>query len=566
MEFDPQALLRIFVADADEHLTAMEQALVALERRPDDDEVKRELFRRAHSLKGDASCVGLEHVTKVAHELENLLERIHDDTVPVSERVITLLLGAVDRLSEMVAAAAAGRSVHTWSYSGLIAEIGRVIERHSRDTQSPGDASPEPSPAVENRGDEGAAASRRMRTLRVDIDKLDRMLNLTGEILIARGRARGVIDELGGAVGERIREVLDEADGLYTELQDLVMKARMVAIGPVFRQHFRTVRDVAASCGKVARLVVQGADVEVDTAVVEQLREPLIHLIRNAVDHGIELPEIREAMGKEPCGVITLRARHRTGFILIEVSDDGAGLERDRIASIARGSGLIDDPDKLSDVEISQLIFEPGLSTAAQVTELSGRGLGMDIVRRQVQALRGSVSVTSESGRGTTMTLRVPLTLAIIDGFEVGVADGTYIIPMDSVVECVDLPPAERGRARGVLQRRGRALPYMRLRSVLGVAGEPESRECVVVVRDQQREIGLAVDMLRGEGQTVIKPLGELFRAAPGLAGAAILGSGRIALILDIPALFEEVPWRALPGRSRSCGSRGSGKQPGPHG
>lgn len=321
------------------------------------------------------------------------------------------------------------------------------------------------------------------------------------------------------------------------------MKARMVPVGPLFQQQLRLVRDLARQQGKQVQLLVEGAEVEVDTAIVEHIRDPLTHLIRNAVDHGIERPELRAGRGKPAAGRLLLRAFHEGGSIAVQVSDDGAGLDRARIAAKAKALGLAVDPGDA----LLRLVLEPGFSTSEQVTQVSGRGVGLDVVRRNVEALHGSVSVESPAGRGTTITLRLPLTLAIVQGFRVGVGDDTFILPLDSVVECLDLPAeaAGAGEATGVVGLRGRPLPYLRLRRHLGVPGDAPAREAVVVVRHGEASAGIAVDRLLGESQTVIKPLGRPFHGVPGISGSSVLGDGRVALILDVAGLLRETLRRA---------------------
>jgi two-component system, chemotaxis family, sensor kinase CheA len=280
---------------------------------------------------------------------------------------------------------------------------------------------------------------------------------------------------------------------------------------------------------------------------VEAIRDPLTHMVRNAVDHGLEEPEVRRRRGKDPCGRIVLRAFHEAGTIVIQVVDDGVGLPRARIAERAQALGLVPDASQVTDEEIGRLIFEPGLSTSESVTEVSGRGVGMDVVRRNVEALRGSVSVESREGAGTSVTLRLPLTLAIIQGFNVGVAGETYILPLEAVVECVELPAGERGGAdgTGVVALRGRPLPYVRLREVFHVEGRPPQRENVVVVQHGPLTAGVAVDTLQGESLAVLKPLGRMFLGLPGISGSTILGDGKVALILDVAGLLRQTLKRA---------------------
>jgi two-component system chemotaxis sensor kinase CheA len=335
-----------------------------------------------------------------------------------------------------------------------------------------------------------------------------------------------------------------DTDRLFLDLQEQIMEARLVPLGPIFRRYQRTVRDLGVTLGKEVALVVEGDEVEVDMTVVEHMRDPLTHMIRNALDHGIEHPEVRALAGKDACGVITLRARRESGSILIQIEDDGGGLDRDRIRQVATSRGF--DVSRLRDADLTSLIFAPGFSTAEAVTDLSGRGVGMEVVRRNVDLLRGTITVESEPHRGTTVSIRVPLTLAIIDGFQVGAGDQTYVVPLDAIVECMELPTSARhhGSADGVLNVRGQAVPLLHLGALFGGTSAGARRENVVVVKHDDRLAGLAVDALLGQSQTVVKPLSKMFRGLSGIAGSTILGSGRVALILDVPALLREATLR----------------------
>jgi two-component system, chemotaxis family, sensor kinase CheA len=533
MDIDLEVVTELFLEESAEGLAGMEEALLALESSPADDEAVGTLFRVSHTIKGNASSLGFTGVAEFTHVLEDVLDDLRRKRRAADGALVSALLEAVDALKVLIPAAAKGDH-------GLSGERRALLER-LRSSQAPGDARPrDPGTGVKK---EAARADRdRDRTLRVDIGKLDRMLTLSGELAIAHERLRQMLGPSAAADSDLV-EAHAEAEQLGHELQELVMKARMVSLSPLFRQYGRTVRDVSTTQGKLARLVVEGEDVEVDTAVAEHIRDPITHMIRNAVDHGIEPPDVREKKGKDPCGLVSLRARRGTGGIVIEIADDGAGLDRDRITSQARARGLVADAGTPPQAELDRLVFEPGFSTADAVTELSGRGIGLDVVRRSIEALRGSVEIESQEDRGTTITLRFPLTLAHIRGLMVGVADETLIIPLDSVVECLELPPDRGAEAAGcgVVNVRGKALPFVRLRRLLGLGEDPTESELVAVVRTGQEEAGLAVDTVLGEGQVVIKPLGQLFRKLPGIAGSTILGNGRVALILDVPSLFQKV-------------------------
>jgi len=382
----------------------------------------------------------------------------------------------------------------------------------------------------------------------MDVERLDRIVTLTAELSIARGRMTQFLMEAesSGASWDEALTQQREMDTLFHELQEEVMRVRMVPVGPLFRQHLRTVRDLARDQGKLALLELEGEDVTLDTAVLEALRDPLLHLLRNALDHGIETPAERRAAGKEECGRLRLRAVHDAGSVIVELSDDGRGMQRERIKERARELGLISASERLRDEEVDRLVFEPGFSTARTVTELSGRGVGMDVVRRDVEAMRGTVAVRSQEGQGTTMTLRLPLTLAVIQGFAMGVGDQVYVVPIELVQECLELPASQRtAEEAGMLSLRGQPVPFLRLRTVFGLGGTAPARENVVILRHPDGIVGLAVDHLQGDGQRVIRPLGRLFQDAPGISGSTILGDGRVGLILDTPSLVRRAIRRA---------------------
>ncbi|WP_242342583.1 chemotaxis protein CheA [Anaeromyxobacter terrae] len=543
---DRDLLVQTFLAEAEETFGRMEQALVALEARPGDEAILHALFRDAHTVKGGAALVGFDGVRELAHDLEDVLERLRGRSLGVTDALVTLLLRSVDVLRDSLGAAAAGAAEvppAALAFRRRLAAAAQAAGSDPGAPRSPDGTGRGAGDAYEPAGTSHASA----RTLRVDVTKLDRMLDLSGEIAVARGRLGELLEQRAGAGAEQLLEAHREADRLYQDLQELIMKARMVPIGPTFHPHARTVRDAATALAKRARLVVEGEDVEVDTAVIEHIRDPLTHMVRNALDHGIEPPDVRRARGKAPIGTVVLRAFHEAGSMVIQVSDDGAGLDRARIAARAVAQGLAPDAARVSDEEAARLVFEPGFSTADAVTELSGRGVGMDVVRRNVEALRGSVAIRSAPGAGTEITIRVPLTLAIIQGFKVGVAEETFVLPLDSVVECLELPVEESatGAPCGILNVRGAPLPYLRLRDHFALGGARPARENVVVVRHGAHTAGVAVDALHGECSTVVKPLGRMFAGVVGVSGSSILGNGRVALTLDVGGLLRETLRRA---------------------
>ncbi|MCQ9375633.1 chemotaxis protein CheA [Methyloversatilis sp. XJ19-13] len=377
------------------------------------------------------------------------------------------------------------------------------------------------------------------RSLRIDADKLDQLIELVGELVVASAGVQNISQSLGNGQLTEANEVLSR---LVDEVRDQALSLRMVQIGATFQRFQRVVRDVSQDLGKDIELVVSGAETELDKTVVERMGDPLMHLVRNAMDHGIESTETRLANGKSARARLMLDARHEAGSIVITVADDGGGLNRTKIFSKAVERGLVSADAQLSDREIDRLIFAPGFSTADQVSNLSGRGVGMDVVRRDIEALRGAVDIDTEPGQGTRIRIRLPLTLAIIDGFLVGIGSSSFVLPVSMIVECVELAGSERdmARSRGYLEMRGEVLPLLWLREVFDMRGSPSARrENVIVVQFGQTKAGIVVDQLMGEHQTVIRPLGKMFSTLRGVSGSTILGSGGIALILDVAGLMQ---------------------------
>jgi two-component system chemotaxis sensor kinase CheA len=547
MEIDNELLLNSFVAETAEGLAQMEQALLELESDPDDAELVNAVFRVVHTFKGNAAIFELKYALEFAHALEDLLDRMRAHELSCSADITDILLASKDVLRELTAGAAAGKDAATPRSKKLLLRIhGQLAAKpapknKTRKTKPSETVAVEPAVSPGEEASPGLAASSE-RTLRVDVQKLDRLLDLTGEIAIARGRTTRLLENRDELSIEELAEAHNTEAMLQAELQELVMKVRMVPVGPLFRQYQRTVRDLAKELGKSVNLLIEGDDIEVDTSVVEHLRDPLLHMIRNALDHGIELPDQRRKADKPAAGSITLRASHQSGSISVEVADDGAGLDRNRIIEAAKKREVPVDAAAMSDHEVYQLVFESGISTADRVSNLSGRGVGMDVVRRNVQALRGNVSINSHPGVGSTVHLRFPLTLAIIEGFAVEVGGNTYVIPLDHVIECVDLPAEERSArgGNGLISLRGEPLPYLDLGQHFGRTEEFQGRQSVIVVRNQSQLAGLVVDELHGETQTVIKPLGKFFEGLRWAVGSAILGNGKVALILDVSTLLQE--------------------------
>jgi two-component system chemotaxis sensor kinase CheA len=448
--------------------------------------------------------------TVTAHELESALQKQADAQTAASASASAP--AAAPRIGDVL--------VQQGSVAAPVVEAALEKQKRSRD-----------------------AKAQESQSIRVDADKLDHLINLVGELIIASAGANLISRKVRHAELQEAHSVLSS---LVEEVRDSALQLRMVKIGGTFSRFQRVVHDVSRELGKDIALVVSGEDTELDKTVVEKIGDPLTHLVRNAMDHGIDSPELRVQRGKPARGTVKLNAFHDSGSIVIEVSDDGGGLDRERILAKAVERGLVEPGRVLTDAETYGLIFEPGFSTAEKVTNLSGRGVGMDVVKRNITALRGSVSIASVPGQGTTVSVRLPLTLAIINGFQIGVGRSVFVVPLDVVDECIEFS-AETGHDYADL--RGEVLPFIRLRELFAIDGPTSPRPNIVVVKHAGLKFGLVVDTLLGEAQTVIKPLSKMFGQVQGISGSSILGSGDVALILDVPALAQRATHtpRSLP-------------------
>ncbi|MDK2595139.1 chemotaxis protein CheA [Pseudoalteromonas obscura] len=378
------------------------------------------------------------------------------------------------------------------------------------------------------------------KTLRVEALKLDRLIDQVGEMVITGARTNLLAHETGN---ETLIEAMALLERLVENIRDSSLKLRMVQIGETFNKFKRVVRDIADELGKQVELTIVGAETELDKTFVEKVSDPLMHIVRNAIDHGIEDPDTRRAQGKPEQGQLTLKAYHDSGSIVIEVSDDGKGLDQEKILKRAVDRGLVSANQTLQEKDINLLIFEPGFSTAESITNISGRGVGMDVVKRNIDSLRGSVEVESTPGQGSTILIRLPLTLSIIDGFMFEVHKENYVIPLDTVVECLELHEVvseQDIQDKSYINLRTEVLPFIRLRTLFGIEEQIDhTRESLVIVQFGTLRAGLVVDSLKGEFQTVVKPLGRLFEGLKCISGATILGSGNVAIILDVSALIK---------------------------
>jgi two-component system chemotaxis sensor kinase CheA len=510
---DPLSFIRYLATlGSIEHIVTLPDALPAL------DELDAENCYLGFDIafKSDADQATIENVFEfVLDDCTVNVSPLPSEAAPLSD---TIAASPEPALAPVVAAAVATTAAST--------------------TAAPTNAAPKPKPAKDQKAQES-------QSVRVDADKLDRLINLVGELIISAAGANLLARRTKNAALHESHSILA---GLVEEVRDSALQLRMVKIGGTFTRFRRVVHDVAHELGKDIELCTFGEDTELDKTVVEKIGDPLMHLVRNAIDHGIEAPELRAQRGKPAQGTVALNAYHDSGSIVIEVSDDGGGLNRDKILAKAIERGLLQGDENLSDAEIYGMIFEPGFSTADQITNLSGRGVGMDVVKRNITALRGSVGVGSEAGQGTTVTVRLPLTLAIINGFQVGVGKSVFVIPLDMVDECVKFSAETK---HDYTDLRGEVLPFIRLRELFEMPCAQGERQNIVVVKHGGQKFGLVVDALMGEAQTVIKPLSKMFTQVKGISGSSILGSGDVALILDVPVLMQQAQISHIASRQR---------------
>ncbi|MCB0218995.1 MAG: chemotaxis protein CheA [Chrysiogenetes bacterium] len=405
------------------------------------------------------------------------------------------------------------------------------------------DSAPTPNAIKAVNGDEKLAA------VRIDTYKLDNLMNLAGELNVSNLRVRRMVEE--GASSQEVLDALEQLSQHARAMQDQILSTRMINIDELFRPFIRLVREMSAGMGKRIELSLSGSEVELDKSIVERMREPLTHIIRNAVDHGIESPADRVSAGKDVEARISIRAEQREGSIYLTIEDDGRGIDREKLRRKAIDTGLLDESIKLSNEQIDALIFESGLSTAEKITNISGRGVGMDIVRKKIEQIRGEVHIENHPGKGVTIRIRLPLTLAIIEGFMVSAGGEIFIIPIHAISECIDLTEEQRESAErtGVLNLRGEPVAFAPLRNVFHTGGAKARRQQILLVRYENHRAALVVDEVLGEGQTIIKPLGKMFERVPGISGSSILWDGKVALIIDVPALFQLLAERGYLGR-----------------
>jgi two-component system chemotaxis sensor kinase CheA len=532
-------LLTEFHREAVEHLQQIEAALLELERQPHDPEALNAIFRSFHTLKGNAGFLDLAPMHRLAHEVESLLDLARNRRLRLHSGMITEILRSRDALQVMIQQV--GVALEQGILPTAVVPVARLVEAVRRWAEHPaapavpppeaGEIMPMATPVAR------AAAS---RTVRVTTEKLDSLIDVVGELVIVQSQLLETAQGLGGAGGGLARDVT-QLGRISKELQRTALALRMIPIKPAFQKMERLARDLARDGGKQVNFVTSGEETELDRTVVEEIGDPLVHMVRNALDHGLESPEERRARGKPERGAVTLRAYYQGSSVVLELGDDGRGIDPDQVLAKARRQGLVAPGAAPSREEIFGLIFLPGFSTAEQVTAVSGRGVGMDVVKRNIEKLRGKIDVASEVGRGTTFRISLPLTLAIIDGLVVRVGGDRFILPSTSVQMALRPTRQNIVQVQGgeLLDLHGRLLPLYRLGRRFGLAARAENPwdGIAVVMESAGQAYALLVDEMVTKQEVVIKSLGAYLQGVSGVSGGAILGDGQIALILDPAAL-----------------------------
>lgn len=559
-------LLQVFFEEAAERLADYEQALVCLEKSPQDVELLNRIFRDAHTLKSNSAMLGFHAISRFTHTLEDLLDRLRAGALAADRAVVNVLLGSADILHFLLR--------HARETTSMTAAENEQVEQAERSMKGLLDHQPAAQPGTEQPGiaapalppetvlaaaaaepvaiSAGDAEPFRRRasdweeatSIRVPVERVDRLINLVGELVITQSIVTQLVTSFTGERFEDLKEAVGQMDRHARELHERMMSIRMLPLRPLFGRFPRMVRDLAAALGKQATLEISGEDTELDKAVIERISDPLTHLVRNALDHGLESAAERLAAGKPAAGRIAIVAYQQGGNICIEISDDGRGIDLHLVRCKALDQGLIAPEQELSEEESLSLVYRPGFSTAAQVTELSGRGVGLDVVKKNLGALGGSITIQSTLGQGTRFRIKLPLTVAIMDGQAVCVGDQTYLLPLVSIVESVRPVAGSVHTVAGageVVVVRGQSIPLVRLYHFFDVdaAVVDPARGIVVIVEHDGVPAAILVDDILGQQQVVIKSLETNYQHVNGIVGATILGDGRVALILDVPGLFD---------------------------
>jgi two-component system chemotaxis sensor kinase CheA len=535
-------IVESFIVETKELLDKLDNDLVELEKRQNDVELLNAIFRYVHTIKGTSSFIGFEQMSELTHKFEDVLNKLRKFELKLNPEIMDVILKAQDLMKVLLSKLEAN-DLSPIDISGVVSKLERISRGEFLIEEDVEKAS------VDN-------VSQKLqskvidKTVRIDVERLDELMNLVGELVLGRNRltqiVSGIVERFEGeSLARELMDTIAQVDYLTSELQAVVMRARMMPIAKVFSKFPRIVRDLSRDLNKEVELLIYGEETEVDKSVIESIHDPLVHLIRNAIDHGIETPQERKAVGKPEKGKVILRAEHEGNFIVITVEDDGRGIDPERVRRKAVEKKIITEQEasSISDRDALNLIFLPGFSTASKVTNVSGRGVGLDVVKANITKLNGMIDVQSTLGQGTKFILKLPLTLAIIQGLLVDVCGEIFIIPLSSVIEVVRIPRSQVHSIKGreIIRLRDSVLPLVRLADIFNLSSNGDFKEnlYVVVVGLAEKKLGIVVDGLVGQKEVVIKSLGSYLNNVRGIAGATILGDGTVRMIVDVAQIFK---------------------------
>ena len=535
MSVKDENMIYLFHAESVDLLEGMEESLLFVQENGFEKEHINSIFRAVHTIKGGAAVFSFRKLVDFSHTTESLLGKLRENKIEIDDELITVLLEIKDHLNDMIEEIIQNDCKEIYEddtlqkTEKLQAKLSKYLQKQDTPVQT----------TVKNTEIKNIPQPKKSTTtLKVESQKIDKIINLLGEMVITTASVK----EHSSRVQDKdLKESVDSLYKILEELREASMKTRMVPIGETFNRYRRVVRDLSIELDKDIELKVIGGDTELDKTIIEKISDPIMHLVRNSLDHGIETKEERKQYNKPSMATITLSATHETGNIIIKVKDDGRGLNKEKIIQKAIEKGLIKENDNLSESETYQLILQPGFSTAQTISDISGRGVGMDVVKRNIEDLKGSIEINSAFTKGTTITIRLPLTLAIIEGFMIKIAQQPYIIPSEMILECIELIDEykENIAENNFIKLRNHVLPILDLREFFNYDITKGSRENIVIVHFGISKVGLIVDELLGEFQTVIKPMNKIFKNLRGIGGATILGDGKVSPILDIPVLLK---------------------------
>jgi two-component system chemotaxis sensor kinase CheA len=534
----------LFHAESVDLLDSVEESLLYLQDHEVDKEYLHSIFRAFHTIKGGAAVFRFNSLVNFVHNAENLLDKLRNDEISITEEMITLLLEIKDHLNTLIENIIQNDCQEIYD-DELIKKTAKYSDKllkylDNKKTKEEPLKQKEKKQLPQKDKDDESYPKTQSTLLKIESSKIDNIINLLGEMVITTA---GVMQHAIRIQDKPLKESIDDLYKILEELREASMKSRMIPISDTFNKYKRVVRDLAIELDKNVELKIVGGDTELDRIIIDKISDPIMHLVRNSLDHGIESKEIRKENNKPTMGLITLSASHEAGNIIIKVKDDGKGLDSKEILNKAIEKGLISKNNELQEQEIFNLILNAGFSTSTTISDISGRGVGMDVVKRNIEELRGSIEINSKFGKGMTTTIRLPLTLAIIDGFMIKISTQLYIIPLEMILECIELTDEykEQILANNFINLRDHILPILDLRKFFGYKTDNNqiNKRNIVIVHFGILKVGLVVDELLGEFQTVIKPMGKIFKNLKGIGGATILGDGSVSPILDIPMLLK---------------------------